>query len=170
LDRYKFVENLLRKQKFNKERIVFLENHLKRIMPESHEDYIEYRMFAQRYSGGTPKFILNGGEEVAQLNNVEETASEYRENCDNEYSVAIFEIEKELKMLRYYTEVVEEGMDTMKRVYEKHWDVIDHYYINNRRMEEIAERVHVSRSRGYAMCKEGIRWMARLIYGECDAV
>lgn len=166
MNRNKIIESLLKKHKFNKERIIFLEHHLKRFSPEVHEDYIEYKMFAPGYSGDTPKFVLDLGVEVAQLNKVEETACEYQAKCSKEYNDAKVETEKELKMLRYYTEVIEDGLNTLRRINEKHWIILDKYYINNYRMEDIAEMIHVSRSRCYDMCKEGIKWMTALIYGE----
>lgn len=165
MESFKRVEDALKKYKFDKERIGFLENHLKRLKPESHDNYIEYKMFSPGYSGAGPKFVMEGGEEVAQLNHVEATAQEYREKCLEEYEQARLELEKEIKRLRFSTTIVEDGLTMLESINEKYGVIVKRYYINRNRMEDIADAMHISRSRCYELGKEAVKWLVRIIYG-----
>ncbi|MCX8132015.1 MAG: hypothetical protein N3I35_18200 [Clostridia bacterium] len=164
------TEVLLRGYKLNKERIIFLENQLKRLTPESHEDYIEYRMYEHGYSGASPMFVMENGIEVAKLNKVESTACEYRRKCETEYRDANKEMEKELKKLRFNTSIIEESIEVLNRINAKYKIIIESYYINNVRMEDVADSIHIGRSRCYVLCKEALKYMARVIFGSQAAV
>lgn len=165
MNRFQAMEELLKKHKFNKERIGFIENHLRRFKAESFEDYIQYRMFSTDHLGAAPKFIMEGDEEVAQLNNVELTAQEYRDKCKRDYENAKTELEKELRELKYYTSVIDDALDMLENMNEKYGIIVKRYYIYRNRMEDIADSIHISRSRCYEMSKEAVRWMIRIVYG-----
>ncbi|MCX7710059.1 MAG: hypothetical protein N2484_09430 [Clostridia bacterium] len=165
MEGFKLMEDTLKKHKFHKERIIFLENHLKRLCPESYDDYIEYKMFSPDCLGAAPKFFMDKGEEVAQLNNVESTAEEYKEKCLKEYHQAKMEIEREISRLRYCTSIIEDALNMLEGVNEKYGVIIKRYYIHKNRMEDIADSMHISRSRCYEMCKEAVKWMTRIVYG-----
>lgn len=160
------IETLLRDYRLGKARISILENQIKRLVPEAHEDYIEYRMYERGYSGATPKFIIEQGKEVAELNKVEATALEYKKKCQKEYREAKREMEKELKELIYNTSIVEDCMEILYRINEKYKKIIEGYYINNVRIEDMADSMHISRSRCYELCKEALRCLSRVIFGD----
>lgn len=164
------VGELLKKYRYNKARLVFLENQLKRLVPESHEDYIESRAFKPGDSGNAPLFVMEGGEEIAALNKIEETAYEYRDRCRSNYRSARLETRNEMLRLSYSVSIVEDGLEILDRVNGKYKTVIEKYYIGGGRMEDIADELHMSRSRCYDLCKEAVRWLARVVYGENTAV
>ena len=162
---FEAITKLLREYTISKERISFLENRIKHLTPEAHSDYIESKMFASGYSGKTTKYMVVGKEEVAKLNKVEETAETYKSNCDREYRKAVSEIMEELLRLKYMALMVEDSLESIGRLHERYKILLERYYINNESMEEIAESLHLSRSRCYELCKEAVRYMAKLLYG-----
>lgn len=162
------MEELLKKYKLYKERAAFLEKHLEGLAPETHKDFIEYRMFSSGYTGTAPKFIMEDEEEVAELNKVESTAFEYREKCEREYHEARNQIESELSELRYCISIIEDGLDTIERIDSKYRTIIERYYVKGNRIEDIAHFLGMSRSGCYKLCKESIKQMERLIFGERD--
>ena len=166
MDTVKSVKELLSKHRYNKARVAFLENQIKKIVPETHDEYIEYRMFEGGYTGETPMFVMERGEEVSRLNKVEATSQEYRKNCEKEYGKALKETEEELKKLKYFTMIIEEALEVLDRLDMKYKAIIEGYYINTSRMEDIAQSIHISRSRCYDLRKEAIKCMARIIYGD----
>lgn len=165
LDRMEVVGEMLRKYKFNKERMKFLQNQIKRLTPETHKDYIECRMFSPGQWEETARMVMEDGEEVALLNKVELTAEEYKRKCEKAYKDAKNEIENELRSLEYYTAIVEDGLETLDRISNRYKYIVEEYYIKNKSMEDIACSIHVSRSRCYEICKEGVKLVARVIYG-----
>lgn len=160
------VEELLRKYKYDKARVSFLKCQMERFTPETHNDYIECKMFEPGFGGSTPRFIMEGGREVAALNKVEETAQEYRVKCEKEYENARAETQREIKELAYRIAIVEDALHMLEGINGKFRVIIESYYIYGTRMEDVADSIHVSRSRCYEMCKEGIKLMTRLIYGD----
>lgn len=155
----------MKKNKTYKARINFLRNHLMNFSPEAYRDYIESRMYGRGYSGAEPRFVMEMGAEVAQLNKVEKTADEYRRRCEKEYADARAELELELKKLNFYVALIDDGMDTLKRINEKYGIVVEGYYISNTSIEAIADSIHLSRTRCYELRREGISCMADIIYG-----
>lgn len=170
MDKFARMEELLKRHKYNKARMIFLENHLKRLTPENHDDYIQGKVYRNGHSESAPLFVMEAGEEIALLNKVEETAYEYKEKCQSNYNTARYETENELLQLKYSINMVEDGLDIIDRIQKKYKTVIEMYYINNSRMEDIADCIHISRSRCYELCKEAVGWMANVVYGENTAV
>ena len=170
MDKLTRMEDLLKKHKYNKARMIFLENHLKRLTSENHDDYIQSKAYKAGRSESAPLFVMEAGKEIALLNKVEETAYEYREKCQSNYDTARSETESELQQLKYSVNIVEDGLDIVGRVHKKYKTVIEMYYINSSRMEDIADCIHISRSRCYELCKEAVGWMASVVYGEDTAV
>lgn len=164
-EEFEAITKMLRDYSINRERISFLEIRIKHLTPEAHSDYIESKMFANGHSGKTIKHIVVGGEEVTQLNKVEETAENYASMCDKDYGHAISEIKEELKKLKGMTIIVEDLLEIMGRSHKRYRAILERYYINNESMEEIAESLHLSRSRCYELCKESVKYMAKLFYG-----
>ncbi len=159
------LEDALKKYKYNKARLGFLENQLKHLVPETHEDYIMSRAYRPGLSGATPVFVIENDEEVAMLNKIEETACEYRTKCRTNYSQARTETQEELTQLNYQVSIVEDGLRLLESINLKYKVIIERHYINSVRMEDIAENMHISRSRCYELCKEAVAWMSRVVYG-----
>lgn len=170
MDNFFRMEELLKKHKYNKARMIFLEYQLKRLTPETHEDYIMSKAYKPGHSETAPLFVMEAGEEIALLNKVEETAYKYKEKCSSDYNTVWSETQNEILQLKYYITIVEDGMGILERINTKYKTVIEMYYINSSRMEDIADCIHISRSRCYELCKEAVRWMARVVYGENSAV
>lgn len=164
------IEDTLRKYKYNKARLSFLESQLKRLVPETHEDYIMSKAFKPGQIGAAPIFIIENNAEVAMLNRVEETAGEYRTKCQTNYSQAKTETQKEYNQLNYMVSIVEDGLNLLENINLKYKIIIEKHYINSVRMEDIAENMHISRSRCYELCKEAVLWMTKVVYGENTAV
>lgn len=170
MDGLQRIEEILKKYKYNKVRVVFLENQMKRLTPEAYDDYIVSRAYKQGIPESAPIFVKEKDEEVALLNKVEETACEYKAKCRSDYLNARKETLNEIMQLNYLVSMVEDGLDLLESINLKYKIVIEKYYINNSRMEDIADHMHISRSRCYELCKEAILWMTRLVYGENTAV
>ncbi|RCX13259.1 hypothetical protein DFR58_11877 [Anaerobacterium chartisolvens] len=159
------TERLLKEYRRNKERVNALQGEIKRLAPEEHSDYIEYRMYGSGYSGAAPKFVMEKGVEVSQLNKVEAAAMEYRKGCVSDYRRARAEMEKELKRMRYDIAVVEEGVELLGRINKKYGTIVKSYYINCVAMEQTAYTMNMSLSRCYGVCREAVRCLAGLICG-----
>ncbi len=159
------TERLLKEYRSGKERANALQGEIKRLVPEEHRDYIEYRMYGSGYSGASPKFVMEKGVEVSQLNKVEAAAMEYRKGCMDDYGRAKAEMERELKRVRYDIAVVEEGVELLGRINKRYGAVVKGYYINGVAMEQTAYTMGMSLSRCYGVCRDAVRFLAGLIYG-----
>lgn len=164
-EEFEAIIEMLREYTVNKDRISFLENCMRHLTPEIDSEYIESRMFSKGDSGKTSKFIIVGGEEVSKLNKVEETAQIYSIICDKEYRHGVYENINELKELNFITRMIESTLEIIGRSHKRYKIILERYYINNESMEEIAESLHLSRSRCYELCKEAVSYMVKLVYG-----
>lgn len=159
------MEKILREYRVNKQRISFLENQIRRMTPELDKDYIESKMFARGHSDKTLKLAIVKGEEVAVLNNVEETADNYRLHCENEYREAINCLRNEIFRLHNAVYIVEDSLDALGESNEKYRTLLEKYYLQGESMEEIAEILHLSRSRCYELCKKAVEYMEMVVFG-----
>lgn len=165
MSRYEIIEGLLKKYKYNNARKKFLECQLKHLTLEGHNEYNTGEMYKSDYSGVILKFILDNKEEDAKLNKVEETVEQYKDRCYKEFLEAREETENELKELNYYITLVEDGLNMLEIENEKYKLIIEGYYINNSSMENIADSIHISRSRCYELRKEAVKWITMVMYG-----
>lgn len=159
------IVKMLAEYRFNKERIDFLERHVKRFTPETHVDYIESKMYGPGYSGKTLKMAVVNNEETALLNKVEETAENYRHDCENDYKNSVRSILREISRLKYLVSTVEDSLEIIGKSHQKYKALLEKYYIYGENMEDIAEELHLSRSRCYGLCKEAIKYMVRMVGG-----
>lgn len=162
------IAKMLREYRMNKERINFLENRIKRFSPELNTDYTEYiesKMFTHGHWDKTLKLAVVNGEEVAVLNNVEETAENYRLDCENEYGKTLNSFKKEITRLLNCVYIVEDSLEVMGKYHEKYKVILESYYIRGESMEDIAENLHLSRSRCYELCKKAVEYMDSVVFG-----
>ncbi len=164
------TEDILKKYKYNKVRLKFLEHQLQRMVPETHDDYIISKAYRTGPPEDAPVFIMENNDEAARLNKVEETACEYRTKCHTNYLQAKAETQAEFNQLNYLVSIVEDGLHLLESINLKYKVIIEKHYINSVRMEDIADNMHISRSRCYELCKEAVIWMAKVVYGENTAV
>ncbi len=159
------IEKILREYRVNKQRISFLENQIRHMTPELYQDYIESKMFVRGSSDKILKLAVVNGEEVAVLNTVEETADNYRRHCENEYREAVNSIKKEISRLHNSVCIVEDSLDALGESNEKYRTLLEKYYLQGESMEEIAEILHLSRSRCYDLCKKAVQYMEMVVFG-----
>lgn len=161
---------MLTEYRVNKERIEFLERHVKHFAAETYKDYIEGKMLAPGHSGKTLKMIEYNNEEVAQLNKVEETAVSYCCECENDYKDSVKSIMNEISRLKYSVSIIEDCLEIIGKTHERYKVLLEKYYIQEVSMEDIAEMLHLSRSRCYELCKEAVKHMVRIVYGaQCES-
>lgn len=99
------------------------------------------------------------------FNNARRTLLESRLRFENCNTAACFEMTKELELLRYITGVVEDGLDVLDLLDEKYKAILEQHYLERIRMEEIADCMHISRSRCYDLCREAVVWLDKVVNG-----
>jgi DNA-directed RNA polymerase specialized sigma subunit len=159
------IAKMLREYRVNKERIDFLENQIRHYSPEAYSDYIESKMYAPGYEDKILKLAVVNGEESAVLNKVEETAGNYRQECDREYKKNIKCFKNEIANLQRSVYIVEDSLMAMGKSHENYRTLLERYYIQGESMEDIAEYIHISRSRCYELCKKAVEYMGNVVFG-----
>lgn len=162
----KLIEDLLKKYEYNKVRIVFLQNQKQRVKTEESSEYIKSKMFRRGFSGSIPKLVFDRGEEIAKLNQVEETAINYKEKIQEEYNRAMQEMDKEIKQLQYTIEIIDDSLELLKTINEKYHEILQKNFIHKCNMEDIADSMHMSRSRCYELRKSALELVVRIVFGD----
>lgn len=166
MEQIKLIEKLLKNYEYNKVRIVFLQNQRQRLRSEESSEYIQSKMFNGGFSGGITKFLIENNEEIAKLNIVEATADNYKERIQKEYKEALYELDQELNALKYNNAIVDDSMELLKGINEKYYDILRKNYIYKCTMENIADSMHISRSRSYELRKAALRLIVKIVFGE----
>lgn len=76
------------------------------------------------------------------------------------------EIEEELEFLRYMTGVIDDALGIIRYMDEKYVLILKSYFIDHLSMEDIADSIHMSRSRCYELCREAVGCLDRVVYGD----
>ena len=74
--------------------------------------------------------------------------------------------ESELSQLIHKLDIIESCLKMVGEYNERYKYIIESHYINNVRIEDIADMTHMSRSRCYELCNEAISYMSRIIFGD----
>ncbi len=138
MSRYTAVEKLLKSYRLNEARILFIEGRIKRLA------------FSEE-----PGAMRVSDEEV------HETEEEYGRELRMKMS-----LQKELKSLRLMQGVAEDALNMLEQVDERYRAIINDYYIKSCRMEDIAEKMHISRSKCYELCGEAAEMLSKVLAGE----
>ncbi|RCX13258.1 hypothetical protein DFR58_11876 [Anaerobacterium chartisolvens] len=138
MSRYTVVEKLLKGYRLNGARILFIESRIKRLA----------------FNEEPERMGVSDGE-------VHETEEEYGRELRMKMS-----LQKELKSLRIVQEVTEDALNTLEQVDKRYKAIINDYYIEGCRMEDIAERMHISRSKCYELCREAAEMLSKVLAGE----
>jgi hypothetical protein len=86
------------------------------------------------------------------------TAQENRDEIDR--------LEIELSRLEHKADVIETGMKMAGEYNERYKYILEAHFINNVRIEDIADMTHMSRSRCYELCNEAVLYLSKIIFGE----
>lgn len=166
MENIKRIEKLLKNHEYKKVRVEFLLSQKERLSSEDANEYIRGKMLKGGYSGSIPKFMIKEYGEIAKLNHVEETADNYQVKIEEEYKKAIKEIDHEINTLKFQIGLMEEALNLLKRMNEKFFMIIQKRYLYNCTMENIAESMHLSRSRCYELRKSALEFLTKIICGE----
>jgi hypothetical protein len=74
--------------------------------------------------------------------------------------------ELELSQLIHKLNIIESCLKMVGEYNERYKYILESHYINNVRIEDIADMTYMSRSRCYELCNEAISYMSRIIFGE----
>jgi DNA-directed RNA polymerase specialized sigma24 family protein len=97
--------------------------------------------------------------ELSKMDNLNKIAKEDKSN-------AKLNLEKELSELEYRIEAGEICLKLLGEYSERHRFIVESHYLNNVRIEDIADMTHMSRSRCYELCSEATSYITRIFYGD----
>jgi hypothetical protein len=86
------------------------------------------------------------------------TAQENRDEIDR--------LEIELSRLEHKADVIETGLKMAGEYNERYKYILEAHFLNNVRIEDIADMTHMSRSRCYELCNEAVLYLSKIIFGE----
>ena len=92
----------------------------------------------------------------------------YNETEEIVYTKKVKEMSEELSRLRYLMNTIEESIFMVNEIDKRYKTIIQKYYIYNVRMEDIAELLHLSRSRCYELFKESLQAMSKIMFGNAS--
>lgn len=162
----KLIEDLLKNYEYNKVRVAFLRNQIQRLTSEEANEYIRSKMLQGGYSGKVTRFVMEKNREVAKLNQVEATADNYKEKIQEEYKMALHEIDQEIKQLSYDIGIVDDSLELIRGINEKYYKILHKNYVHKCPMENVADSMHISRSRCYELRKQALELIVRIVFGE----
>ena len=142
------IEEMLKKYSSNNLRIIFFEKQKKIISENSKNLTPDSNSFAY---------------EKSNFDNTQDM--EVLESLAHEFSYKVKDLEKELAILKYLNNTIDNCLDMLKTIDERYSFILEKHYIHNVRMELISEMMHISRSRCYDLCKKGIFNLSDIIFG-----
>lgn len=164
MNKNSLIQNYFKEYKFNKARIHFLQNQIMRLSdrPDPIPKSAEKSVASTVKEEGGHTMIPHYYPELRSAFQVRESESVYSDQNGN----VVLELEQELNLLRTITGIVEDSLNMLEEIDRKYRVIIEEHYINGNRMENVADIIHISRSRCYDLRSEAIRWVARVVFGE----
>lgn len=92
----------------------------------------------------------------------------YYELKKKEYSEKINEMRKEYSQLKYLKDTLEDSICMASEIDERFKIIIHKYFLNNVRMEDIADHLHISRSRCYELYKKSLTTISKIMFGNAS--
>lgn len=165
-NKYDAVESVLRQFKLNKARIGFLEKHLDRLNIGPDENDIFHGMLTDVRYSNLSEIVFKDRIGLKFKDTVEETAVAYCDDGISRNDTAAVILKKELALLGYVTGMIEDALNLVEKVDSRYRTIIEQHFINNMRMEEIADRIHLSRTTCYELRREALRSFTGVLCGE----